>query len=297
MKRLLVILLLILLASFFLMNCLSLLGQSAPKKQESDIPLKYPVILVHGIVAVDRDVVGYHIFWGRIPDVLKAHGIKVFFGNTDSWGNYESNAEILKKTIETVLQETNSEKVNIIAHSKGGIDSRYLIWKYDFGEKIASLTTISTPHHGAEIADLIFKQDIVHTDITRKALDIFGELYGDTNPDLYSVNYLLTTGKMKEFNEMVIIDPKVYFQSLYTTIDARFNSLMAVSGYLYLMAVVGENDGVVSEYSARWGDNPRKIASGISHADIIDYKRQKVSGIEVPDIYLDIVRELSAKGF
>jgi len=296
MKRLLVILLAILLTSFFLMNCLNFLDKKATIRRETDIPLKYPVVLVHGIVAVDRGL-GYNIFWGRIPDVLREHGVKVFFGHTDSWGNYESNAEILKTTIETVLQETNSEKVNIIAHSKGGIDSRYLIWKYDFGDKIASLTTISTPHRGAEIADLIYKQNIIHTDIAQKALVIFGELYGDTNPDLYNVNYYLTTGKMKEFNETVVMDPGVYFQSLYTTIDNKFNDLMVVSGYLYLMAVVGENDGVVSEYSARWGNNPRKIASGLSHADIIDYKREKISGIEIPDIYLDIVHDLSKKGF
>ena len=273
-----------------------MLERNAAKRRAADVSLKYPVVLVHGIVAVDRGL-GYNIFWGRIPDVLKAHGVKVFFGNTDSWGNYESNAEILKKTIETVLQETNSEKVNIIAHSKGGIDSRYLIWKYNFGDKIASLTTISTPHHGAEIADLIYKQDIIHSDIAQKALAIFGELYGDLKPDVYNVNYLLTTEKMKEFNEMVVSDPGVYYQSLYTTIDKKFNTLMAVSGYLYLKAVVGENDGVVSEYSARWGKNPRKIASGVSHADIIDYKREKISGIDIPDIYLDIVHELSERGF
>jgi len=296
MKRWLVILLIILLASFFMIGCVHLLEQNTARRRAADVSLKYPVVLVHGIVAVDRGV-GYHIFWGRIPDVLRAHGVKVFFGNTDSWGNYESNAEKLKATIEMVLQQTNSEKVNIIAHSKGGIDSRYLIWKYDFGDKIASLTTISTPHHGAEIADLIYRQDIVHSDITRKALAIFGELYGDTNPDVYNVNYYLTTARMRAFNEMVVLDPRVYFQSLYTTIDSKFNSLMSVSGYLYLMAVVGENDGVVSEYSARWGKAPRKIASGVSHADIIDYKREEISGIDIPDLYLDIVHDLSKKGF
>jgi len=277
-------------------NCLHFLERNKIKKRESDIPLKYPVVLVHGIVAYDRDE-GHYIFWGRIPHVLREHGVKVFFGNTDSWGNYESNAEKLKTTIETVLQQTNSEKVNIIAHSKGGIDSRYLIWKYDFGDKVASLTTISTPHRGAEIADLIFKQEFIHSEITIKALAIFGELYGDTNPDLYNVNYYLTTEKMKEFNEEVVMDPRVYFQSLYTTIDNKFNTLMSVSGYLYLKSVSGENDGVVSEYSARWGGNPRKIASGVSHADIIDYKREKVSGIDIPDIYLDIAHDLAERGF
>ena len=78
MKRLLVILLAILLTSFFLMNCLNFLDKKATIRRETDIPLKYPVVLVHGIVAVDRGL-GYNIFWGRIPDVLREHGVKVFF--------------------------------------------------------------------------------------------------------------------------------------------------------------------------------------------------------------------------
>ena len=57
---------------------------------------------------------------------MQENDIKVFFGNTDSWGSYESNAKILKATIDKVLDETNSERANIITHSKGGIDSRYL---------------------------------------------------------------------------------------------------------------------------------------------------------------------------
>jgi len=264
-------------------------------EQEAVVLLKYPVVLVHGIVAHDRG--GIVQFWGRIPDVLRKNGVQVFLGNTDAWGSYESNAEILKKTVEAVLQQTNSEKVNIIAHSKGGIDSRYLIWKYDFGDKIASLTTISTPHHGAEIADLIYKQNIIHTDIAKKALKIFGELYGDVNPDLYNVNYQLTTAKMKEFNEKVGRDAGVYYHSMYTTIKNSFDDFMFFYSYWYVKNVVGGNDGIVSEYSARWGDTVTKISGRISHAEIVDYKRKKVSGMDIPNIYLEIVRDLGGRGF
>jgi len=293
MKKVSVILLIIILSILCAVTGCS----HSAKKRKANVTLKYPVVLVHGIVAHDREVAGYNVFWGRIPEILRESGVKVFFGGTDAWGGYESNAEILKTTIETVLLETNSEKVNIISHSKGGIDSRYLIWKYDFGDKIASLTTISTPHHGAEIADLTFKQGIIHTDITRRALAFFGEIYGDTNPDMYNVNYILTTGKMREFNETVGMDSRVYYQSLYTTIDNTFNDLMVVSGYLYIKSVRGENDGLVSEYSATWGGNSRKIGSGISHADILDYRRQKISEIDIPSIYVDIVHDLAEKGF
>ena len=261
----------------------------------SIIPPKYPIVLVHGIVAHDRG--GIINFWGRIPNILKENNVKVFLGNTDSWGNYESNAKILKATVDKILDETKSEKVNIIAHSKGGIDSRYFIRKYNYGDKVASLTTISTPHHGAEIADLIYKQNIVHSAVVKKALMIFGKLYGDINPDLYNVNYQLTTEKMKEFNENVEPDHKVYYQSIYTTMKNSFDDLMFFYSHWYIHNVCGESDGIVSEYSAKWGNNIMKIEGGISHAEIIDYKKKKISGINIPDIYIKIVNELSKKGF
>ena len=259
------------------------------------IPLKYPVVLVHGIIAHDRASVIK--FWGRIPDVLVSHGIKVFFGNTDAWGDYESNAVILKKTIEDILSQTGAQKVNIIAHSKGGIDSRYLIWKHDFGGKIASLTTICTPHHGSEIADLIYSKEIIHKKFAKKIISAFGKLYGDTNPNMYNLNYQLTTLKMKEFNEKVIMDDRVFYQSMYTTMKNAFDDIVFFYTYLHVKKINGDNDGVVSEYSAKWGKNITKIEGGISHAEILDVKNRKISGINIPDIYVNIAKDLCANNF
>jgi triacylglycerol lipase len=261
----------------------------------NNVSLKYPVVLVHGIIAHDRGKINN--FWGRIPKTLKGKGIQVFLGNTDAWGDCDSNAKILKATIEKILLETKTEKVNIIAHSKGGIDSRYLIWKHGFEEKIASLTTISTPHHGSALADLIYNQKIFHSKIAKKALDIFGKLYGDINPDLYNVNCQLTTDKMKEFNKNIGINDKVYYQSLYTTMKNSFDDLMFFYSHRYLKSISGENDGCVSEDSAKWGENVIKIGDGISHAEILDHKRKKISGVNIPDIYIKITDELVKKGF
>jgi len=260
------------------------------------INLIYPVILVHGIVAHDRKSIIID-FWGRIPEILTGLGISVFLGNTDSFGDYESNSLILKETIERVLSETKKEKVNIIAHSKGGIDSRYLVWKYNFGSKVASLTTICTPHHGSEIADLIFNRKIVHTKLTKKAMEIFGKLYGDVNPDIYNLFNNFTTAKMKEFNEKVIMDNDVFCQSLYVTMDNAFDDLMFFYPYLYVKNISGKNDGIVSEWSAKWSNNVHKIEGGISHAEIIDYKKKKISGIDIPYIYINIINKLSESGY
>jgi triacylglycerol lipase len=259
------------------------------------IHLKYPVVLVHGIHAHDRK--SKIKFWGRIPDFLQNMGIQIFFGNTDAWGGYESNSRILKETIDKILKKTKKEKVNIIAHSKGGIDSRYLIREYNYGSKIASLTTICTPHHGSDIADLIFKQKIVHTELTRKAVEKFGELYGDKNPDLINVNYQLTTQGMEEFNKKVPLDESVYFQSLYTTMDNAFDDMVFFYPYLYIKKLSGDNDGLVSENSARMGANSRKIQGSLSHAEIIDLKQKNISGIDILEIYKDIVLNLCKRGF
>jgi triacylglycerol lipase len=259
------------------------------------ISLKYPVVLVHGLIAHDRPSIIK--FWGKIPKVLRESGAKVFFGNTDSWGDYESNAGILKTTIDNVLSETNSEKVNIIAHSKGGLDSRFLIWKYDYGGKVASLTTVSTPHHGAELADLLYKQKIIHSKIAKQALIAFGKLYGDKNPDLLKVNYQLTTEYMQKFNNEVVTDGRVHYQSMYTVMKNSSDDPVFFHCHRYIQKISGDNDGFVSEYSAQWSNNIVKIEGEISHAESFDIKMKKKPGLNIPGIYKKIIYGLSEKGF
>ena len=259
------------------------------------ITLNYPVVLVHGIVAHERK--DYAKFWGRIPKVLTGMGIQIFFGNTYAWDDYESNAHVLKETIEKILSETGKEKVNIIAHSKGGLDSRYLIWKYDFGGKIASLTTVGTPHRGSEIADLIYKQTMKHTKTSLKALLLYGKLCNDIAPTLHNVNHQLTTTKMKEFNEIVIMDDRVNYHSLYTTMKNPFNDIIFFHTYSHIKKVSGENDGLVSEVSARWGCKITKIKGRISHREILDLRKGKIFGKDIPGIYIEIVKGLSEQGF
>ena len=260
-----------------------------------DIPLQYPVVLVHGIFAHDRASIIK--FWGRIPQLLMSRGIPVFWGNTDAWGSYESNAHILKKTIESILSQTTAKKVNVIAHSKGGIDTRYLIWKHGFGDKIASLTSICTPHHGSEIADYCYQKEILRQQLSRKALTFFGKIYGDANPNLYKLIYQLTTKKMKDFNQKITMDSRVFYQSWYTTMNNAADDKMFLHTYPYIKEISGDNDGLVSEHSAQWGDNITKIAGAISHAEILDYKAKEISGIHIPDIYVQMAKELSAQHF
>ena len=115
---------------------------------------KYPIMLVHGTGFRDRKFLNY---WGRVPAALEKQGATLFYGHQDSWGSVEHNAEVLKDNLNIILADADFKKVNIIAHSKGGVEVRYMISSLGMADKIASLTTIATPHHGSETVDLFIK--------------------------------------------------------------------------------------------------------------------------------------------
>ncbi|WP_461257639.1 hypothetical protein [Treponema sp. R80B11-R83G3] len=70
-----------------------------------------------------------------------------------------------------------------------------------------------------------------------------------------------------------------------------------VHSHRYLQKTIGDNDGFVSESSAKWGNNVTKIEGSISHAEILDYNMRKLSGINILDIHKNIVNDLGEKGF
>lgn len=258
--------------------------------------MKYPIVLVHGIAALDRTKL--FDFWGRIPEVLRQKGLKVYLGNTDSWGDFETNAGLLKETIDSILKETKSSKVHIIAHSKGGLDARYLIWKHDYADKIASLITISTPHGGSELADLVLRQKSLHSMFARRSLKILGKAFLDTNPDPYKAFRDISTAHMTEFNERVRLPKDIFFKAYYSVMRNSFDDLMFFVGHWYLKKYIGRNDGVVSAVSAAWGPNAEELKgkkNGISHAEIIDIKKREISGVDIPSFYLAIVEEIERK--
>ncbi|GHV52109.1 hypothetical protein AGMMS49579_08860 [Spirochaetia bacterium] len=280
----------------FLAGCSSV--NAVRDDQESGIEnfqLKYPVILVHGLVGHNKEEDADN--WGRIPEVLRRQGVDLYFGNTEGMGTYESNAAILKNRIEEVLLKTNKEKVNIISHSKGGLDSRYLIWRYDFGDKVASVTMISTPHHGWEFADFLYKESIAHPGLGKSTLKRYSRLYGKKEQDVYDVIYQLTTESMRGFNVIVQPDEKVFYQTYYSTMKNAFDDFKYSYAFSYIKNISGKNDGLVSEKSVQWGTDCFEIEGGISHNEIVDVKKRKISGVDIPLIYINIVKKLSEKGF
>lgn len=270
--------------------------------------LKYPLLMVHGMGFRDNRVIGY---WGRIPKALEKCGAEVFFGGQDSNGSIEGNAAQLKKTIEAVLRQTGAEKVNIIAHSKGGLEARYLISTMGMADKVASLTTISTPHNGSVTVDRLM--DIVPQPLVKLGCgvtDLWFRILGDKSPDTYSAVNSFKTNSADIFNIKNPDSPDGYYQSCAFAMKKPTSDIFMSWTWLAVNRFEGENDGLLAPRAAKWtnfmGTFYGSDGRGISHCDEVDMRRaafsKKKDGAEadiddITEFYSDIVRGLISKGF
>lgn len=122
-------------------------------RAESEIcRTRYPLLMVHGVFFRDFRYLNY---WGRIPRELKRHGATVYYGQQQSAAAVEDSGRELAERIRQIVEETGCGKVNIIAHSKGGLDSRAAISHCGMAPYVATLTTVNTPHRGCIFAEYL----------------------------------------------------------------------------------------------------------------------------------------------
>jgi len=265
--------------------------------------LKYPVLLVHGMGFRDNKYIGY---WGRIPRVLNEMGCSVYFGYQDSNADVETNGKHLAERINQIIHETGAEKVNIIAHSKGGLDSRYAISSLHMGDKVASLTTISTPHHGSKTIDKLMRIPRWLTKFVCACTDCWFRLLGDKKPNTYKVLCAFTTDEALEFNAQNPDCSDVLYQSYAFVMKKPTSDIFMWLPNIVVKCIEGENDGLLTPASVKWGvfrGVYRGVGNrGISHRDEIDLRRKPFSkttgnGIsDIVDIYREIVLELIMHG-
>ncbi len=272
----------------------------------SDCDLRYPLLMVHGMGFRDRKHLCY---WGRVPKTLESLGARVFFGNQDSVGSIESNADTIAKSLDEALRVTGADKVNILAHSKGGLEAKYLV-NHGYQDKIASITTIDTPHHGSHTIDFLMKSPKWMVMTAAWGTDLWMKILGDKHPDSYKCFDILTTGTAEQFDIDNPAPEGIYCQSYAFKCESAFSDPVFCITFPVVSRFDGENDGMVSVASSRWanfkGVHTSSTRRGISHADVVDLRRRRFtsrlpsSDTEVSDIaafYVGVVKELKAMGF
>ena len=259
---------------------------------------KYPILLVHGIFFRDWKFINY---WGRIPAELEENGAVVYYGGQQSSASVESSAGELHARILEIIEKEGCEKVNIIAHSKGGLDSRYAISCLGMDRHVASLTTINTPHRGCRFARRALEglPKGVVGGVSRGYDKIFSKL-GDGKPDFFAGVSELTDEKCAELDGMTPNREGVLYQSVGSKMRSARSAVVPLKlSYNIVRASDGENDGLVAVSSMPWGTFTMLEPvgkRGISHGDVIDLTRKDIKGFDVCEFYVDMVRGLKELG-
>ncbi len=259
---------------------------------------RYPILLVHGVGWRDR--VRFNA-WGRVPQYLKRHGANLFYGEQEAWGSIEQNGEQIAARIREVTEQTGAPKINIIAHSRGGIDARHAITTLGMGSRVASLTTMNTPHHGVRFVDTATKlKQPLYQRLAAAVNFVFG-LAGDETPDFLTSTMAFRTELSQEFNRKTPDDPSVHYQSYTSVMSCAASDRVLSVPYRVIKTFGEENDGLVSVDSAKWGEFRGVLRSttkrGVSHGDLVDMHREDYAGFNVLDTYIKIVADLKDRGF
>ena len=256
---------------------------------------KYPIILVHGVIIKDFK---FFKAFGRIEKVLKENDFNVFTAKIDGLGTIEDNAKQLKDYIDTILKQENADKVNLIAHSKGGLDSKYMIEELEMNNKVASLTALCTPYKGSPIASWLLKLPMRIKKFIAFWLNFWYRIFGDEKPDALTVcDQLKRVNNIED--EVLKFDDKVYCQSYSTTISKmRDDFIMSIPLTFSRFSEKIPTDGLVPEESTKIGEyKGPAIDDQISHTQIVDFMVNKKKKEKIYKFYLDIVNDLSSKGF
>jgi len=193
------------------------------------------VILVHGMLGFRRFL--WREYFHGVQHLFDEMGLHVMVPKLPWGGTTRARARALGRQL-----EGKDGPFHLIAHSMGGVDARCYITHMNGHRKVASLTTLVSPHHGSPAADYVMS-----------GWSLFRLLPSIVN---------LRTDAMAAFNRDTPNHPDVIYRS-YSAARPLVEQPWLVRRYgRYIETREGANDSQVSTASARWGEH-----LGTLHAD------------------------------
>jgi len=284
--------------------------------------MPFPIVLAHGIARFDilrRQVEESGLlpavasadalhYFRNIKTFLESQGFKVFHSNVSFAAPINKRAGELAQQIDKI-REKGHEKVHLIAHSMGGRDARHMIVDIDgMADKVASLTTIGTPHNGTSFADW----GIGHGgDEIIRALEPILDLRGFAE---------LTTEACARFNnearDQEAENPVVY--QTYSSHETKRRTLgLLQPPWQIISDREGDNDGLVPVSSQSWCSSltasrgatkpvrqnqfsvPADHFNQVGWWDVNELfglQRRSAYEAKIQNVYLEIARTVSAIG-
>lgn len=290
----------------------------------------YPIVLCHGMGGFGT-LKGLPItYFNGIKDDLAAHGeTNVFVTLVPPYDDSEVRAKALAPQIDEILKKTGKTKVNLIGHSQGGMDLRVLVSPngLGYGDRVATVTTIATPHRGSQVADVVLKilapgGGVSFDDIANGLLKLIERGFYEIDTDAHlkaqitqlSEHFMVTT-----FNPKYIDDPRVsYFSyggrtnsldghpdcddALYPDDPTKLDdaqSFMQPTAQFLEANLKKPNDGLVTVQSAKWGTFLQCVpADHMSEVGQLDLTApDPKSGFFHLDFFRTVVSRIRDRGF
>jgi triacylglycerol lipase len=282
----------------------------------------YPIVLLHGMGGFGElrvGPIGATYFRGVVQSLKAAGERDVFATEVTPYAPSEQRARELIPQLDEILRVTGAAKVNLIAHSQGGIDARLLASPtgLKYGDKIASIVTVSTPHRGSRIADLTLATTPggpVDTAVNAFLGVLQRSVYDvDNDPAFRAQLRSISEAGMRSFNAQMLDAPGVHYESYAgrtnlrtgigvcdggdlpnepTKLDAAGPELITSTLLLEVGLPLRVNDGLVTVESAKWGTFVRCIPA--DHANEIGLSPGV--GFDHLAFYKDVVARLRARG-
>jgi triacylglycerol lipase len=196
------------------------------------------VVFVHGFLGFERirlarkEIRYFRGVWRR----LAAAGVPLYFPALPPVGRIAVRA----RKLASCLDRVRAERIGLISHSMGGLDSRYLIQRLDPGRRVRFLATVATPHRGTPLAQWLMESKGIIPWASRQLI----------LPGLAE----LTPHRCRRFNRVVPDRPDVTYHAY-----AGRRGMAELPPWLrpwsrLIARQEGDNDSMVSVRSARWGE-------------------------------------------
>ncbi len=281
----------------------------------------YPLVFVHGFAGF-RDLGPINYFYNVAAD-LRGRGESVFEPVLAPFASPAVRAPMLAQSLTGVLQRTGRARVVIIAHSQAGLDARYLISSLGWGDRVAALVTVSTPHRGTRLADALLGRVPEASDaLLNGAATLLGFAYNEarSRADLRAALTALSEGDNEAFQRANPDDPRVRYFSYAGRSNSRDGrgpcadgevadepsltdtAFLPLAPFARLLERDNPgryvNDGLVTVESARWGRFMGCVPA--DHFDEVGQiaRRGPVPGSNFDHVlfYRDVVRRLRQEG-
>lgn len=207
-----------------------------------------------------------HYFDGVAERFGAQHNI--LFPPVQPFGRSEDRA---RQLADAIRDKQFQGPIHIIGHSMAGLDSRYLIAANHHGlstpGRIATLTTLSTPHKGSPVADLLLGS-------------VFSRFFHRVVANSIGALGIIGTGALEDLTaqgaakapDVAASHPHISYHSYAATGRASGAPTSAPFGptHTFIQAKTGQrNDGLVAAESSAYGKFQGTIAC--DHADLVGH--------------------------